>query len=419
MPEEAIIEQVADQASHPSEVAFLKDHPELAKPEAKEIRIAKKEALESALDAEITEEAKPVAKKTVSKEHRQELPADELEDLIPSTEGDDIESPSEEQPTETEEEPAKEQSSKDDAESEEAEGLKETDNPFGETAVEAYATENKITPEKAREELAQLKAIDDKYKGDRVKLAKAYRETQSAFDSQKTATERAVQAALVNRVIANPKQFVADAEQQVINDPKTNPEGKKNGQRWIEEFRKEFPAKAERMTDAEILEDCRVVAIEKVNKSIAEHRTALKSGSITKRESLLKGVGKPDMPYVTEVAKLLKDLPDETIMAESFDFEHALRWARGSRNNIQRVFKLGYDRGMRNGSGTQILGENKVIAKSGGSGKAAVRKEASAGSSLSDKDRADADLKYASIADPDVRYKTYLENKQYYQKKKQ
>ena len=273
--------------------------------------------------------------------------------------------------------------------------------------------------EKCRKEVKIFQGIYEKYGKDPVKLAKAYRETQSAFDSQKAATERAVQAALVNRVIADPRRFVADAEQQVIEDPKTNPERKTNGQRWIQEYRNAFPAKSEAMTDAQILEECRVVALDKVNKGIDQHRTALKTGATTKRETLIKNIGKHDMSYVSEVAKLLKDLPDETIMAESFDFEHALRWARGSRNNIQRVFKLGYERGMRAGSGTQILGENKVLAKSGGSSKPTVRREASAGGRLSDRQRADADLKYSSIADPEVRYKTYLENQQYFQKKKQ
>lgn len=404
-----VIEEVAAPTVHPSEAQFAKDHPELEVAAPKAAKAEKKAALESALELEGGEgEVKPTAKKTVVKEQEPAQEIDEFGDLIPS----------EEQPAETKEEPAKEQSPEEEAALAEAERLAQTDNPFGETAVEAYAKENNITPEKAKEELAQLKAIDDKYKGDRVKLAKAYRETQSAFDSQKAQTERAVQAALVNRVISDPKRFVADAEQQVIVDPKANPENKTNGQRWVGEYRSQFPAKSEAMTDAQILEECRVVALDKVNRSIGEHQTALKTGAVTKRETLIKNIGKQDMSYVGEVAKLLKDLPDETIMAESFDFEHALRWARGSRNNMSRVFKLGLEQGKRLGSGAQILGENQVIVKSGGSGKPVVRREASAGSQLTDKQRAEADSKYGSIADPDVRYKTYAENQKYFNSKK-
>ena len=406
-PVETIKEVVSE--VHPSEAQFAKDHPELEVAPAKAAKAEKKAALESALESESSEpESKPTVKKEAPKEQRVAQEIDEFGDLIPV----------EEQPVESEEEPAKEQSPEENAESEEAARLAQTGDPFGETAVEAYAAENKVTPEKAREELAQLKAIDDKYKGDRVKLAKAYRETQSAFDSQKAQTERAVQAALVNRVIADPKRFVADAEAQVINDPKSNPEGKTNGQRWIGEFRSQFPAKSEAMTDAQILEECRVVALNKVNKSIEEHRTALKTGSVAKREALIKGIGKQDMSYVGEVSKLLKDLPDETIMAESFDFEHALRWARGSRNNMSRVFKLGLEQGKRLGSGAQIIGENNVVAKSGSSGKPVVRREASAGARLTDKQRTEADTKYGSIADPEIRYSTYLENQKYFQSKK-
>ena len=362
----------------PFEALFERDHPELvisapAKPDAK------KSAFEKNLDKAV--------KEVEPKEESKEEPKEESE--------------TDEQSSETKEVPpaddtVEETSKEEDKSAEDVKDKAEADTASAEARIKEYAEKNSITVEKAKEAIEEYRGIAEKYKNDPIELAKAYKNMQSAFDKQKAADTQSHQARMVSDIMADSSAFVAKAE-------------KEHAPKWIESYRKSFPAKSEAMTDEMVLEECRQVALNSVRGQVQEYQIKLKSEASTRREDLLKTLKDSERPFAQEIGQVLKNLPDVQVVDKGFNFPDLVRWARGSEKNMQRLIKEAEERGFKRAQAAEIVGE-KYVAKTPSSSKPKPKENKSAGESMSNFEKQRAREMFASAYDNDEdRYAAYVD----------
>lgn len=371
--QEAVIEKpTVVEGKKPYESLFEKDHPELVI-KIEKSNDSKRSAFEENLD-------KAVKNPEVREEHKEETKEAK-------------------QPAESETKPQAdkvEEPVKEEAQPAEAEEVKGKVITADDDIIKSYAERNSISEEEAKEEIEANRSILKKYKDDPIELAKAYRNLQSTYDKQKVSETHNQQARMVSDIMADPNAFVAKAERE-------------NAPKWVEEYRKTYPAKSEMMTDAVIIEECRQVALNQVKGQISEYQIKLKSESNERRQELIKSIPEADRPFATEIGKVLAKLPDVQVIDKGFNFEDLVRWARGSDGSIKKLIKDAEERGYKMAQEGKILGE-KFIAKTPSSLKPKAKENVSHGGQLSSFEQRRAREMFSSAYDNDEeRYEAYID----------
>lgn len=271
----------------PWELRMEQDHPEIVpEPKKKEPEIAK-EVKESPKEQEIQEE------------------------------------PASEQPAETKEQPVEEQPSKD---AQPAEANKDTAQE--DAYIAEYAKNSGITADEAKEEVAKLKAISAKYGNDPVKIAKAYREVQSAYDKQKVQASSNINPA-VAQIAANPRSYVIG-------------EVKKNQDKLVSEFREQNPARSRDMDDEQVTEEIVERGTYAIQNQIRAHEIRLKQEASAKRDEFVNAIAEADRRFLPEIKPVLESLPDYQVVGSTFKFEDLVSWAKG--RSVDRLVKEAEDR---------------------------------------------------------------------------
>lgn len=224
---------------------------------------------------------------------------------------------SEEQPAETESAPAKQP----DEEAQPVEAKKDTAKEE-DAYIAEYAKNSGLSVEDAKEEVVKLRAISKKYNDDPVKIAKAYREVQSAYDKQKVQASSNVNPA-VAAIAANPRNYA-------MGEVKNNPE-------WVQAYREQNPARSRDMDDEQVVEALVEIRSSVLKNQIGEFEIRLKREAANKREELLRGIPEIDRRYLPEIKPVLEGLPDHQVVGDSFRFEDLVSWAKGK--SVDRLIK--------------------------------------------------------------------------------
>lgn len=270
----------------PWELRMDADHPELVEPKKKEP------------EPEVKEEPK-----------KEEVPA---------------EKPVIEQPAKPEEQPAEEQPSE---EAQPVEDKKDTAKEE-DAYIAEYAKNGGLSVEDAKKEVESLRAISKKYGDDPVKIAKAYRQVQSAYDKQKVTASSNINPA-VQAIVANPRSYVAG-------------EVKKNADKLIVEFREQNPARSRDMDDEQVTEEIIERGTFAIKGQIRDYEIKLKQDASNKREEFIKGVAEADRNLLPEIKPILEQLPDYQVVGPNFKFEDLVYYAKGK--SVDRLIKEAEDR---------------------------------------------------------------------------
>lgn len=226
------------------------------------------------------------------------------------------------QPAEPEAQPVEEQPAE---EAQPAEAEKENvEDPY----VSEYGKKQGLSPEEAKTEVESLRAIAKKYGDDPVKLAKAYREVQSAYDKQKVTASSNVNPA-VAAIAANPRSYVAG-------------EVGKNSQKLIEEFRSLNPARSRDMDDEQVVEEIVERGTFAIKNQIRDYEITLKQDASNKREEFIKGIKEADRSLLPDIKPILEQLPDHQIVSAGFKFQDLVQYAKGK--SVDRLIKEAEDR---------------------------------------------------------------------------
>ena len=303
------------------------------------------------MDAEKNGDALPDKDKEQKPEAKPAEPAEQP--------AEEVAEPSEEKPAEK---PAEEEAKP--AEGEEAKPKEEPKTPTEEEQIQEHAIKNSLTFAEAKEELTQVKAVAEKYKGNPIEMAKALRSTQSAYDKLKAEA-------------AKPKTVIQQDPRLEINQYVAQ-----NKAKLVEQYRAKYPAKSDLMTDEAILEDVTEIASQRHAAWRQEEAQKIKASAGQKRESSLAEIPDADKRYIPDVKALLQRYSDAEVMDESFNVRDVIAWAKGQRfdDEVKAAEERGYKRGQEE---TKIIG-----AKTGAEGKPPAKKPESTG--LSDKQKARA-----------------------------
>lgn len=277
----------ANSGKQPWEIRMDEDHPELVEPKKKELE-----------PEEVKEEPK-----------KEEVPEEKPD--------------SEEQPAETESQPAEEQPEE---EAQPAEATKDTAKE--DAYIAEYAKKTGLSQEDAKAEVESLRAISKKYNDDPVKLAKAYREVQSAYDKQKVTASSNINPA-VQAIVANPRSFVAG-------------EFAKNSEKLINEFREQNPARSRDMDDEQVSEEVIERGTFAIKNKIKDYEITLKKDASNKREEMIRGMKEADRSLLPEIKPILEQLPDHQVVGSGFKFEDLVYYAKGK--SVDRLVKEAEDR---------------------------------------------------------------------------
>lgn len=219
--------------------------------------------------------------------------------------------------------------------------------------IEDYAVKNNLTYGEAKDELASVKALTEKYKNDPVELAKALRSTQSAYDKTKAQLGEKPKEKLFQRL--SDEQFIAQA--------RTHLSTAKDKDAQIEAYRERFPNKTENMTDEAIIEEMAEKALVGY-KSFADNKESeLKQKAVEKRDALLNSIPEADKKFIPDVKAVLLKTRDFSILDPDFDVKDIVNWAKGQR--YEADIKDAYARGLKAGKeGAVIVGAKDVSGKS-------------------------------------------------------
>lgn len=310
---------------------------------------------------------------------------------------DEVEKPdSEKQPAETESQP----DDQPDKEAQPVDAKKDTAQEE-DAYIAEYAKKSGMDIAQAKEEVTSLRAISAKYGNDPVKIAKAYREMQSAYDKQKVTASSNVNPA-VAQIAANPRSYAVG-------------EVKKNSEKLIAEFREQNPARSRDMDDEQITEEIVDRFTFAVKDQIRGYEIKLKQEASSRREQYYTGMEEKDRRFLPEIKEALDKFPDWQVVGPEFRFQDMIAWAKG--RSVDRLVKEAEDRIHKQyeSKDRKIVGE---ISKAPQTTKVkqAVEQSKAAGLSKWQKDQALQMFASAPMDDED-KYAAYIEITQKNKKK--
>lgn len=303
------------------------------------------------------------------------------------------EDPKKEEKPDSESQPAETNDAPEQQPSEEAQPDQANKDTADDAYIAEYAKKTGLSQEDAKVEVESLKAISKKYGDDPVKLAKAYREVQSAYDKQKVTATTTLNPA-VQAIVANPRSYVMG-------------EVKKNAPALIAEFREQNPARTRDMDDEQVTEEIVERGTLQVANQIRNYEIQLKKDAVAKREEFIKGIKDADRSLLPEIKPILELLPDHQVVGPGFKFEDLVYYAKGK--SVDRLVKEAEERIHKQyeAKDRKIVGE---ISKSPQTTKVKQASEVSKGSTLSkwQKDQALQMFASSPMSD-DEKYDAYLE----------
>lgn len=289
-----------------------------------ENQVAEPEVNQEALRQEVLKEVKgekPSGKQPWEVRMEEDHPemVEEPKKKEPEVKEEAKEEPTSEQPAKTESAPVEKQPEE---EAQPVEAKKDTAKQE-DAYIAEYAKNSGLSVDDAKEEVTKLRAISAKYGNDPVKIAKAYREVQSAYDKQKVTASSNVNPA-VAAIVANPRSYVIG-------------EVKKNAEKLVAEFRSENPARTRDMDDEQVTEEIVERGTLAIKHQIRDYEIQLKKDASNKRDEFIKGIPEADRRYLPEIKPVLEQLPDYQVISNTFRFEDLVSWAKGK--SVDRLIK--------------------------------------------------------------------------------
>jgi len=245
------------------------------------------------------------------------------------------------------EEPTQEEK---DAAAKEAEAAKLKAETDQQKEIEAYATEQGVTVEEAKEDFEHVAKIQDKYKNDPKHLAQANLHIQRLY----TKTQEELKTLKTAPVVAQIPQ--PDVLLKAIEEGKLTVDGKAvSKQEAIDAFRANNP-KLESVDD-EVVLDLMVKDLQRVFEAKSKDDAIKVSAQAKeKREKLLSALPEADKRFSGELKTIIDKISDSGVAREEFNLEPYIAYAKGK--VYDKDLKEAEDRGYKRG-----LEKSTIIAK--------------------------------------------------------
>ncbi|MEA2036152.1 MAG: hypothetical protein U9O94_01485 [Nanoarchaeota archaeon] len=284
-------------------------------------------------------------------EEETETPKDpnepEIEVAGASEEEDPAKKESEEEET-GEEDPKPEEEGEEEPETEESDDKKEE--PDEDSKITKYAEKHGMTYTEAKEDIDKTNSIVEQFKGNPQEMARALRNKDREYDKLRNESEKETQSPVFQRLTEG--QFRSIAAQKVEENP----------EKFLDAFKKKYPAKSEIMSDEAIIEEM----IDREwghygNYATKEENEGLKKASAL-RDEMVSAIPKEDRRFLPEVKAFLGGVSDAIILQKGFDPSYILELAKGRKFDAE--IKAAEERGFKRASeGKKILGVKHTDGK--------------------------------------------------------
>ncbi len=302
-------------------------------------------------------------------------------------------------PENTEEESEEEETGEEDVKlaNQEAKSDPETKEPEEEdldARITKLAEKNEITYAEAKDDIEKTDKMIEQFKNDPREMAKALRSKDREYDKLKNelSKKEAVKEPVFRKL--SESQFLKAAKDKMNEDP----------DKYADLYREKYPARSERMSDEEIIEEVadkewmgyQRFSIEKEKELITKARTV--------RDDFISGIVETDRKFIPEVKAILSQLQDVDILQKDWNPDYIMMLAKGRAYDAD--LKEAREGGLNAGKeDTKILG----MIKTGGGKQKPVTKASSTKLNQAQKDQAESMFTADDGYEPDKAWKMFKE----------
>lgn len=235
--------------------------------------------------------------------------------------------------------------------------------PNIEEEAKALAIEKNISLDDAKAVIEKETAIAEKYGNDPKKLARAYRENQSAYDKLKT-QNKALQEAQIMPLekVPTETEVIALIKKGALKDERGAVITEES---IVETYRKEHSDIADDLEDDKILKLAAHDIVQNVAKDKKELVGKVKEAAKVKRDKCMSLLPETDKHLESQIKEAIDNMSDLTVVSDTFNFNDIVRWARGSNENIASLVKKAREEGIKIGKESPVI-EGVVPSESGG-----------------------------------------------------
>lgn len=207
--------------------------------------------------------------------------------------------------------------------------------------INDYAIKNNLTYAEAKDEITKTNAIIQKYKNDPVELAKALRNTQSAYDKTKAQLEQKPRTNVFHRL--TDEQFIAQFKAHISKD----------SEKVLENYRAKYPARTEMMTDEAIIEELADKGLAGYKQFADQKESEISVKATERRDELLNSLAEDEKRFLPDVKAVLAKTDNSTILHPDFEIRDIVHWAKGQRYDAD--IKEAEERGFKRGKESKVI----------------------------------------------------------------
>lgn len=216
--------------------------------------------------------------------------------------------------------------------------------------ITEYAEKHRLTYAEAKEDLEKTAEIVKQYKNDPAEMARAMRNKDREYQKLRTEAEKATAKKEPPFRRMTDDQFRDFARKKVGEMPD-----------YVEKYRTKFPAKSENMSDEAIVEEIVERELMIYGDKATQKEVEIKEGAAKKRNDLIAGLSEADRRFIPEIKALLAETDDSSVIADGFDIQDALYWAKGKAYDAD--IKAAEERAMK-----RLKESPEIIGTKGGGG---------------------------------------------------
>lgn len=184
--------------------------------------------------------------------------------------------------------------------------------------ITEHAEKHRLTYVEAKEDLEKTEEIIKQYKNDPAEMARAMRNKDREYQKLRAEAEKAAKKPEPPFRRMTDDQFRDFAKKKVAEMPD-----------YVGKYREKFPAKSENMSDEAIVEEIVERELMIYGEKATQKEVEIKDTAAKKRNDLIAGLPEADRRFIPEIKALLAETDDVSVIAEGFDIQDALYWAKG------------------------------------------------------------------------------------------
>jgi hypothetical protein len=222
---------------------------------------------------------------------------------------------------------------------------KEAEKADTDKVIKAYAEAEDVTEEEAREIYQKDKNIIEKYGKDPLKMAKAYRLSQSEYMRKAEEAEKLGKQLQAMQLQA---EMGRDFQPEKVLSASLGKEVSR--EEVIASYRRQYPGITKDLEDDAVYDHVKKDTLDKLRENSTRHAQMVKEKAKDRRNILIKSIPDDVKEYRNEIEQALESVPDNRVVSKDFSLNDIIYWTRGKHfSDIDKKIKEAENRGFKRG----------------------------------------------------------------------